>query len=148
MLQFLRFSVIMVYKYKCIIFTEEEIVLGTYNLPRDVKGEGRILFVFSTKALIYSTIGAAVGLPVYLIFSILNLNIVGIIAILLFALIGFVIGTFKVPEIPSIKATKDVGGENIDEVIKRFIKFKSQHNKVYVYEREKDIKEGGTKDEC
>lgn len=121
--------------------------MGTYNLPRDVKGEGRILFVFSTKALIYSTIGAAVGLPVYLIFSILNLNIVGIIAILLFALIGFVIGTFKVPEIPSIKATKDVGGENIDEVIKRFIKFKSQHNKVYVYEREKDIKEGGTKDE-
>lgn len=121
--------------------------MGTYNLPRDVKGEGRILFVFSTKALIYSTIGAAVGLPFYLIFSILNLNIVGIIAILLFALIGFVIGTFKVPEIPSIKATKNVGGENIDEVIKRFIKFKSQHNKVYVYEREKDIKEGGTKDE-
>ena len=30
--------------------------MGTYNLPRDVKGEGRILFVFSTKALIYSII--------------------------------------------------------------------------------------------
>ena len=121
--------------------------MGTYNLPRDVKGEGRILFVFSTKALIYSTIGAAAGLPFYLIFSILNFKLVGVIAILLFALIGFVIGTFEVPEIPSIKATKNVGGENIDEVIKRFIKFKSQHNKVYVYEREKDIKEGGTKDE-
>ena len=65
--------------------------MGTYNLPRNVKGEGRILFVFSTKALIYSTIGAAVGLPVYLIFSILNLNIVGIIAILLFALIAIII---------------------------------------------------------
>ncbi len=121
--------------------------MGTYNLPRNVKGEGRILFVFSTKALIYSTIGAAVGLPIYLIFSILKLNIVGIVAILLFALIGFIIATFKVPEIPSIQATKKVGGENIDEVIKRFIKFKSQHNKIYVYEKEKDVKEGGTKDE-
>ena len=84
--------------------------MGTYNLPRNVKGEGRILFVFSTKALIYSTIGAAVGLPIYLIFSILKLNIVGIVAILLFALIGFIIATFKVPEIPSIQATKKVGG--------------------------------------
>ena len=35
--------------------------MGTYNLPRNVKGEGRILFVFSTKALIYSTIGAVAG---------------------------------------------------------------------------------------
>ena len=121
--------------------------MGTYNLPRNVKGEGRILFVFSTKALIYSTIGAAVGLPVYLIFSILNLNIVGIIAILLFALIGFAIATFKVSEISSIQATKKVSGEDIDEVIKRYIKFKSQHNKIYVYDREKEVEEGGTKDE-
>jgi hypothetical protein len=121
--------------------------LGTYNLPRNVKGEGRILFIFSTKALIYSTIGAAAGLPIYLIFSIFKLNIVGIVAILLFALIGFIIATFKVPEISSIQATKKVGGEDIDEVIKRFVKFKSQHNKIYVYEREKKVEEGGTKDE-
>lgn len=121
--------------------------MGTYNLPRNVKGEGRILFVFSTKALIYSTIGAAVGLPVYLIFSILNFKLIGLISILLFALIGFIIGTFKVPEISSIQATKKVSGENIDDVIKRYIKFKSQHNKIYVYEREKDVEEGGTKDE-
>ena len=120
--------------------------MGTYNLPRNVKGEGRILFVFSTKALIYATIGAVVGLPFYLIFSILNLNIVGIIAILLFALIGFAIATFKVPEISSIQATKKVSGEEIDDVIKRFIKFKSQHNKIYVYDREKEVEKGGTKD--
>ena len=121
--------------------------MGTYNLPRNVKGEGRILFVFSTKALIYSTIGAAVGIPIYLIFSIFKLNLIGIIFILFFALIGFIIATFKVPEIPSIQATKKVGGEDIDEVIKRFLKFKSQHNKICVYEREKKEDEGGTEDE-
>ena len=119
----------------------------TYNLPRDVKGEGRILFVFSTKALIYATVGAAIGLIIYFIFSLMNLNIVGIIAILLFALIGFVIATFKVPEISSIEFTKKTGGEEIDDVIKRAIKFKMQHNKIYVYEREKDVNKGGTKDE-
>ena len=121
--------------------------MGTYNLPRNVKGEGRILFVFSTKALIYSTIGALVGLPVYFIFSILNFKLIGLISILVFALIGFIIATFKVPEIPSIQATKKVSGEDIDDVIKRFVKFKMQHNKIYIYEREKDVEEGGTKDE-
>ena len=40
-----------------------------------------------------------------------------------------------------------IGIEDIDEVIKRFVKFKSQHNKIYVYEREKKVEEGGTKDE-
>lgn len=29
-----------------------------YQIPRNVKGEGRILFIFSTKALIYSGVGA------------------------------------------------------------------------------------------
>ena len=121
--------------------------MGTYNLPRNVKGEGRILFIFSTKALIYSTIGAEIGIPIYLIFSAFKLNLVGLIFIIFFALIGFIIATFKVPEIASLQATKKVGGEDIDEVIKRFVKFKSQHNKIYVYEREKKVEEGGTKDE-
>ena len=40
-----------------------------------------------------------------------------------------------------------VGGNNLKKVIKRFVKFKSQHNKIYVYEREKKVEEGGTKDE-
>ena len=43
--------------------------MGTYNLPRNVKGEGRILFIFTTKSLIYATVGAGVGLIFYLIFT-------------------------------------------------------------------------------
>ena len=43
--------------------------MGTYNLPRNVKGEGRILFVFSTKALIYTVVGIGIGFIFYLIFS-------------------------------------------------------------------------------
>ena len=123
--------------------------MGTYNLPRDVKGEGRILFVFSAKALVYTAVGGACGLPLYLIFSILSMNVVGLICIAILGLVGFVIGTFKVPDTSNFKITQKTGGENIDAVIKRAIKFKMQKNRIYVYENEiepSDEKEG-TKDE-
>ncbi len=108
--------------------------MGTYNLPRNVKGEGRILFIFTTKSLIYTAIGAGVGLIFYLIFKIMKLGLVGMIAILLFALIGYGIGMLKVPNIGILKATKVVAGENLDDVIKRVIKFKQKKNKIYIYD--------------
>lgn len=111
--------------------------MGTYNLPRNVKGEGRILFIFSTKALIYTVIGAVVGLIFYFIFSLFNFTIGGLIAIGVFGLIGFIIGTFKMPESTAFEITKKTGGESIDDIIKRAIKFKMQKNRIYVYEEEK-----------
>lgn len=110
--------------------------MGTYNLPRNVKGEGRILFIFSTKSLIYTAVGACIGLIFYLIFSLLQLNIVGIIFVVIFALIGYAIGMLKVPNIGALKATKVVGGEKLDDVIKRAINFKRKKNKIYVYDNE------------
>lgn len=110
--------------------------MGTYNIPRNVKGEGRILFIFSTKSLIYSIIGVVLGLPFYFIFSALDWTIVGIIMTVFLALIGFIIATFKIPELGGIKFTKKVGGENIDDVIKRAIKFKKNGNKIYLYTKE------------
>ncbi len=121
--------------------------MGTYDLPRNVKGEGRILFIFSAKALIYTVIGGAIGIPFYMIFSTIGMGIIGLIVMGLLGLIGFAIGTLKVPETNTFEITKKTGGENIDDVIKRAIKFKMQKNKIYVYQREKmeDIKED-TKD--
>lgn len=116
--------------------------MGTYNLPRSVKGEGRILFIFTTKSLIYSAIGAGIGLIFYLIFKIMNLGIVGIFIMILCALIGFGIGRLKVPNLEFMKATKVVAGENLDDVIKRAIKFKQKKNKIYLY----DDKEERTND--
>lgn len=111
--------------------------MGTYNLPRNVKGEGRILFVFSTKALIYTVVGIGIGFIFYLIFSLVKLNIVGIIAMVILALLGFAIGTLKVPETNAFEITKKTGGENIDDVIKRAIKFKMNNKKIYVYDFDK-----------
>ena len=110
--------------------------MGTYNLPRNVKGEGRILFIFSTKGLITTCIGGAVGLLFYFMFSALGLNIVGIIVTLIFAAIGYAIGMLKVPNTNGMEITRKTGGENIDDVIKRYIKFKTNKKKYYVYTKE------------
>lgn len=128
--------------------TEEVRTLGTYNLPRDVKGEGRILFIFSTKALIYTAIGGGIGVILYIILNLIGLGLIGIIAIGLLGLIGFIIGTLKMPNTNAFQITKKTGGENIDDVIKRAIKFKMQKNKIYIYQREERIEnEEETKDE-
>lgn len=107
--------------------------MGTYEIPRNVKGEGRILFIFSVKALIYTAISGGVGLIFYFIFNLIELKTVGIIITLIFALIGYVIGTFPMPEIPALKFTKQIGGQNLDDVIKRAIKFHFKKSKIYVY---------------
>ena len=101
--------------------------MGTYNLPRNVKGEGRILFIFSTKSLITTSIGGAVGLIFYLIFKLMGLTIVGIVITLIFALIGYAIGMFKIPDTNGLEITRKTGGENIDDVLKRYIKFIIAH---------------------
>lgn len=110
--------------------------MGTYNIPRNVKGEGRILFIFSTKSLLYTVIGVVVGLPFYFLLSALKLKLIGIIIAAFFALIGFIIGTMKFPELGAFKATKKIGGENIDDIILRAIKFKKKGKKMYLYTEE------------
>ena len=120
--------------------------MNSYYIPRNYKGEGRILYIFSIKALIYSAVGLGLGLIFYFIFNLINLTMIGIIIAVLFALVGFVIGTFKVPEIKNFEITKKTGGENIDEIIKRWFLFKKNKNKIYTYIKPKDNKEE-TKDE-
>ncbi len=113
--------------------------MGTYNLPRNVKGEGRIFFIFSMKSLLTAFIGGLAGIIFYFIFSALGLTIVGVVITLIFAFIGYAIGMFKVPETDGLEITRKTGGENIDDVIKRYIKFKQNNKKIYVYTKEEKI---------
>ena len=110
--------------------------MGTYMIPRNTKGEGRILFIFSTKALIYTVVGGGIGMPFYYMFKSMGVTIVGIIIVASLALIGFSIGTFKFPNSESFKVTRLVGGENIDDIIIRYIKFKKKKNKIYITKEE------------
>ena len=115
--------------------------MQTYEIPRDYRGEGRILYIFSTKGLIYTAVGVAIGLIFYFILKLFKLTIVGIAIALIFGLIGFCIGTFKMPDTKKFELTQKTGGEKIDDVIMRYIKFKRKKNRIYV-----SIKEE-TKDE-
>ena len=110
--------------------------MGTYNLPRNVKGEGRILFIFSTKGLITTCVGGGIGLIFYLIFAALQMKMVGIIITIIFAAIGYAIGMLQVPNAEGMDITRKTGGENIDDIIMRYIKFKSNKKKYYVYTKE------------
>ena len=116
--------------------------MQTYEIPRNYRGEGRILYIFSTKGLIFTCAGIGIGLIFYLIFKILGLSMVGIVITVIFAAIGFCIGTLKVPENSNIQFFKKTGGENIDDVIMRFIKFKNSGKKIYVYDAEEETKDG------
>lgn len=115
--------------------------MQTHEIPRNYKGEGRILYIFSTKGLIYTCIGAGIGLVFYLVFKMLGLAMVGLIITLIFGAIGFAIGTLKVPESNGLEITRKTGGENIDDVILRWIKFKKNGNKVYVFKAEEETKD-------
>lgn len=107
--------------------------MGTYIIPRDLKGEGRILF-FSYKALIYTGIGLLPGGALFLIIKPINL-IAAWVAMGFFALIGFSIGTFTMPNAKGMEVTKKTGGEKIDEIIVRYVKFKMKKNRIYIYDK-------------
>ena len=55
--------------------------------------------------------------------------------------IGFSIGTFKIPDNKKFEFARKTGGENIDDVAKRWINFKRKKNKVYIW-KEEDINNG------
>lgn len=114
--------------------------MSTYLIPRNTKGENRILMIFSTKALIYTAVGASIGFFFYLIFNAMSIGVVGIVLIILLGLIGFVIGTLKIPKIESLEFTKQTAGEKIDDIILRSLKFYKDKNRLYIYKE--DTKNG------
>lgn len=114
---------------------------GPYNIPRNTKGEGRFFYVFTTKALIAT---AVMGGTAYFIFrligSLINFTTLGLIGGLIFGGIGFAITSFKIPDSNNFEITRKAGGEYIDQIILRYIKFKMKKNKIYTFftEEKKD----------
>ena len=106
--------------------------MGSYYIPSNkLKGESRILYIFTGKSLIYTAIGALIGLLFYGIFALIGLKIVGVILVLAFAALAYAIGTVKFPNGNS-KIAKNVGGDSLDEIIGKFIMYK-KNKKVYTY---------------
>lgn len=65
---------------------------------------------------------------------------VGIVAAVLFAAIGYGIAMLKVPESTRFEILRKTGGEKIDEVILRAIKFKAKGKRVYMQKTKEENK--------
>lgn len=105
----------------------------SYYIPSNkLKGENRILYIFTGKSLIYTLIGAVIGIIFYFLFSLLGSKIAGIVILIILSLIGYAIGTIKMPTSGNTKLVKNVGGDSIDEIILHYIMFK-KNKKVYSY---------------
>lgn len=109
--------------------------MGTYYIPRNYRGESRILYIFTMKSLITTAIGALPGVLLFLLFKSLGMTVVGLIIMAVFAFLGYAIGALKVPTIVGIPITKKIGGEPIGEIILKYIKFK-KNRKMYSYTKE------------
>lgn len=97
--------------------------------------------IFSTKSLIASCIGAALGLAIYYFLkTIFGLGKIGLVIILIFAAIGYGITTLKMPETNNFAITRKTGGDRIDDVLLRALKFKQKGKRIYVYTKEEDKK--------
>jgi len=93
--------------------------------------------IFTAKSLIYTCATGAIGLIFFYLFMSLGMSIVGILIALAFAGIGFVVGTFTIPDNNSFSITKMAGGEKIDEAILKWYKFKKKKNVIYTYTEDK-----------
>ena len=104
----------------------------TYSVPRNVKGESRILYIFSIKSLLFTIAFGLVGVLFYFIFKMFNLNVVGVITVIIFAAIGFGVGTLVIPDSPLVGTLRKAGGEAVSDILIRAITF-NKRRKIYLY---------------
>ena len=112
---------------------------GPYNIPRNTKGEGRFLYIFTAKALVVTAIMALIGFIIgYVLSFIISWGLLKLVCALILGVIGFVITSFKIPESQNFEITRKAGGEYIDQIILRYIRFRLRKNKIYTFFTEED----------
>lgn len=106
----------------------------TYSVPRSAKGESRILYIFTVKSLISTIAFGLLGVIPYGIFSMMGMTVPGIIAIVIFAGIGYAMMTLKIPDAPIMGKLRKAGGEQLGDIVWRTITF-SKRKKIYLYRK-------------
>lgn len=107
----------------------------THPVPRNVKGESRILIIFSVKSLLFTIGFGLVGVLFYFIFSMLGLGMVGLICVGVFAIIGYIVGALVIPDSPLLGNLRKAGGEAVSDILIRAITFKKRR-KIYLYRKD------------
>ena len=120
---------------------------GSYYVPRSVKGESRILYIFIIKSFAVTLAFALVGWGLaYLIGMIVNMSIIAtIIVIAIFAAIGYGLSTIIIPDVPMMGPLRKAGGENIGAMLIRALSFRGKR-KIYLYNYKREVTKGGNED--
>lgn len=120
---------------------------GSYYVPRSVKGESRILYIFTIKSFAVTLAFALVGWGLaYLIGMIVNMSIIAtIIVIAIFAAIGYGLSTIIIPDVPMMGPLRKAGGENIGAMLIRALSFRGKR-KIYLYNYKREVTKGGNED--
>lgn len=120
---------------------------GSYYVPRSVKGESRILYIFTIKSFAVTLAFALVGWGLaYLIGMLVNMSIVAtIIVIAIFAAIGYGLSTIVIPDVPMMGPLRKAGGENIGAMLIRAFTFRGK-KKIYLYNYKREVTKGGNED--
>src|SRR5574344_1827832 len=104
----------------------------TYSVPRNVKGESRILYIFSIKSLAFTIGFGLIGIVLYFIFSLMQMKAIGLILIAVCAVIGFGVGSLVIPDSPLVGNLRKAGGEAVSDILFRMATFKKR-KKIYLY---------------
>jgi hypothetical protein len=116
---------------------------NTYFVPRNVKGESRILYIFTMKSFIFTLVAGVIGVLVWMGFKAITgiENLVTMLVFIgVFAGIGYLIGALKIPDSPLMGPFRKAGGEYVSDIIGRFFTF-GFRKKIYLYnyDREKSV---------
>ncbi len=105
----------------------------TYTVPRNVKGETRLLYIFSVKSMITTVFCGLIGFALGYILALIGLGQKAtFIMTAIFALIGWILGEMSIPDTPIVGNLRKAGGEPILNILIRTITFKKR-KKIYIY---------------
>ena len=107
---------------------------NSYFVPRSVKGESRILYIFTIKSFVTTVVFGLVGAAIWY-FGDMRFGmglIPGLIATGIFGAIGFAFGAAKIPDVPMMGRFRKAGGEYLSDIAFRFLFFKKK-KKIYIY---------------
>ena len=108
---------------------------NTYFVPRNVKGESRILYIFTMKSFIFTLVAGVIGVLIWMGFKAITgiENLVTMLVFIgVFAGIGYLIGALKIPDSPLMGPFRKAGGEYVSDIIGRFFTF-GFRKKIYLY---------------
>ena len=118
----------------------------SYFVPRSVKGETRLLVIFSVKSFLFTAIFGLIGGGIwYLGSKLFGMGMIpGLVITGILGGIGYVIGAAKIPDSPIMGSFQKAGGEYISDILFRFITFKNR-KKIYLYNYDRKVNKGGNK---